>query len=135
MGTADQLMDLSLTHPYPGANKLVERMLGIKDVSEKYRKLLQELSEKAFTREQMLKDVAAIEQLTKEPLAKEKKAAAAQGGGRRLRPTGRGCAAAAGPEDVCREANRVHRGAARRQEQGLRSRRLRTASGRRWRSL
>jgi putative membrane-bound dehydrogenase-like protein len=78
MGTADQLMDLSLTHPYPGNNKLVERLLASKDVSEKYRKLLQELSEKVFTKERMLRDMAAIEKLTKEPLAKEKKAAAAR---------------------------------------------------------
>ena len=83
MGTADQLMDLSLTHPYPGENKLVDRLLAIKDVSEKYQKLLKELSEKAFTKEQLLKEIEAIEKVTKEPLAKEKKAAAgAQGSGR-----------------------------------------------------
>src|SRR5581483_1985509 len=53
MGTADQLMDLSLKHPYPGENKLVERLLAIKEVSDKYQKLLKELSEKAFTKEQL----------------------------------------------------------------------------------
>src|SRR5262249_32697109 len=37
MGTPDQLMDLSLTRPYPGSNKLVERLLAVKEVHEKYR--------------------------------------------------------------------------------------------------
>src|SRR5262249_26563830 len=72
MGTAEQLMDLSLTHPYPGANKLVSRLLAITEVSEKYHKLLQELSEKTFTKEQLLKEIDAVENVTKEPLAKEK---------------------------------------------------------------
>jgi putative membrane-bound dehydrogenase-like protein len=74
MGSADQLMDLSLTHAYGGANKLVDRLLAIKDVSERYQKLLRELSEKAFTKEQLLKEIEAIEKVTREPLAKEKKA-------------------------------------------------------------
>jgi putative membrane-bound dehydrogenase-like protein len=78
MGTADQLMDLSLTHPYPGENKLVERLLAIPAVNEKYRGLLEELSEKAFTRERLAKEIEAVERVTKEPLAKEKKAAAAR---------------------------------------------------------
>jgi putative membrane-bound dehydrogenase-like protein len=78
MGTADQLTDLSLTHPYPGENKLVERLLAIKEASEKYQKLLKELSDKAFTKEQLEKDIEAVERLTKEPLAKEKKAAEAR---------------------------------------------------------
>jgi putative membrane-bound dehydrogenase-like protein len=94
MGTADQLMDLSLTHPYPGENKLVERLLASKDVSEKYRKLLKGLSEKAFTREQMLKEIEALEKLTKEPLARERKAAA----GRKERAGGFGPPGGAAPQ-------------------------------------
>jgi putative membrane-bound dehydrogenase-like protein len=78
MGTADQLSDLSLTHPYPGENKLVDRLLAIKEVSDKYRKLLEELSTKAFTRDGLVKDVETIERVTKEPLAREKKAAEAR---------------------------------------------------------
>jgi putative membrane-bound dehydrogenase-like protein len=78
MGTADQLMGLSLTHPYPGENRLVERLLAIEDVSERYHRLLKELSAKAFTGEQMEKEIEALEKVTKEPLAKEKKAAEAR---------------------------------------------------------
>ena len=33
MGTADQLMDLSVMKPYPGDNKLVDRLLAIKEVT------------------------------------------------------------------------------------------------------
>src|SRR5262249_3106020 len=78
MGTADQLMDLSLAHPYPGENKLVERLLGIKEVREKYQQILTELSTKAFLKEQLEKDIEAVAKLMKEPLAKEKKAAEAR---------------------------------------------------------
>ena len=94
MGTADQLMDLSLTHPYPGDNKLVDRLLAIKEVSEKYQKLLKELSEKAFTKEQLLKEIEAVEKVTKEPLAKEKKAAEARKEG----PAGFGPPGGAAPQ-------------------------------------
>jgi putative membrane-bound dehydrogenase-like protein len=78
MGTADQLMDLSLTHPYPGDNKLVDRLLAVKDMGEKYQKLLKDLSEKVFTKERLLKDIEAVEKVTKEPLEKEKKAVQAR---------------------------------------------------------
>jgi putative membrane-bound dehydrogenase-like protein len=73
-GTGDQLMDLSLTHPYPGDNKLVDRLLAIKEVNEKYRSLLKELSEEAFRKQQLLKLVETVEKGTKATLAKEKKA-------------------------------------------------------------
>ncbi|HEV3143442.1 MAG TPA: CotH kinase family protein, partial [Gemmataceae bacterium] len=72
MGSADQLMDLSITHPYPGDNKLVDRLLGIKEVREKYLALIRELSEKAFNKEVLVKQIETIEDLTKGPLEKEK---------------------------------------------------------------
>jgi putative membrane-bound dehydrogenase-like protein len=78
MGTADQLMDLSLTHPYPGENKLVERLLAVKGVKEKYLKLLKELSQKSFTSQRLVREIEAIERLTRKPLAKEQKAAKAR---------------------------------------------------------
>jgi putative membrane-bound dehydrogenase-like protein len=78
MGTADQLMDLSLTHPYPGENKLVDRLLAIKGMSEKYQNLLKSLSEKILVKEQLINEIEAVAKITKEPLAKEQKAAAAR---------------------------------------------------------
>jgi putative membrane-bound dehydrogenase-like protein len=94
MGTADQLMDLSLTHPYPGENKLVERLLAIKEVSAKYQQLLKELSDKSFTKDQLVKEIEVLEKVTKEPLAKEKKAAEA----RKEAPAGFGPPGGAAPQ-------------------------------------
>lgn len=78
MGSAEQQMNLSLTHPYPGENKLVDRLMAMKEVSQKYQKLLKDLSSTVFTKAQLLKDIEAIERVTKEPLAKERKAADAR---------------------------------------------------------
>lgn len=78
MGTADQLMDLSLIHPYPGDNKLVERLLSITDVNEDYHKLLKNLSENTFTKELLFNEIELIEKLGLDPLVKEKAAAAAR---------------------------------------------------------
>ncbi len=77
-GPPDKQIDLSLEHPNVGQNKLIDRLLAMKGVKEKYRKTLQELATMAFTKERMLTDLAAIEQATKEPLAREKTAAAAR---------------------------------------------------------
>jgi putative membrane-bound dehydrogenase-like protein len=76
MGTPDQLMDLSLTHPYPGESKLPERLLAIKEVNEKYLKLLRELTATVFTKERLVRDAEAIEKATKEIREKEAKAVA-----------------------------------------------------------
>jgi spore coat protein CotH/Ca2+-binding EF-hand superfamily protein len=82
-GSPDQKADLSLTHPYAGQNKLIDRLLAMKDVNEKYQKILKEVSGSAFTKEKLLADIDAIDKVTKEILVKEKKAAEArkEGGG------------------------------------------------------
>jgi putative membrane-bound dehydrogenase-like protein len=94
MGNANELTDLSLTRPYPGANKLVDRLLAVKEIKEKYQKLLGDLSKKAFTRERLLKEIEAVEKVTKEPLAKEKKASEARKEG----PAGFGPPGGAAPQ-------------------------------------
>jgi spore coat protein H len=83
MGPADQQTNLSITHPHPGENKLIDRLMAMKDVNEKYQKLLKELSTTCFTKERLLKDVEVIEKATKDVLAQEAKAVAArkEGGG------------------------------------------------------
>jgi putative membrane-bound dehydrogenase-like protein len=78
MGTAEQQMDLSLNHPYPNDNKLVDRLLAIKDVQAKYQKLVKELTTTVFTKDRLLKEIEAVEKTTKEPLAREAKAVAAR---------------------------------------------------------
>ena len=77
-GSPEQQMDLSLIHPYPGENKLIDRLLAIKEVNEQYRKLLKELAGTCFARERLLKDIDAMEKATKEILAREKKAVEAR---------------------------------------------------------
>jgi putative membrane-bound dehydrogenase-like protein len=94
MGSADQLMDLSLTKPYPGENKLPDRLLAIEEVNDRYQALLKELSATAFTKEQLFKDAEAIEQATKEIREKEAKAFAARG----EPPPGFGGPGGAGPQ-------------------------------------
>src|SRR5262249_12229437 len=74
MGNADQLLNMSITQPYTGPNKLADRLLADKDVKSKYQKLVKELTTTAFTKEQLLKQIDTVEKLTKNPLAKEKKA-------------------------------------------------------------
>ncbi len=83
MGSPEQLMDLSLTRPYPGPNRLADRLLAIKEVREKYRQVLKELSTTCFTRERLLKEIEAVEKTTKAALARETKAAAARREGAR----------------------------------------------------
>ncbi len=73
-GGPEQQMDLSLNHPHAGENKLIDRLLAMKDVKEQYQKLLKELATTCFTKEKLLQDIEAIEKATKDILAREKKA-------------------------------------------------------------
>jgi spore coat protein H len=83
MGSAEQQMDLSIMHPHPGENRLIDRLLALPDVKEQYRKVVKELATTCFSKEKLLQDVEAIEKVTKDALAREKKAAEArkEGGG------------------------------------------------------
>src|SRR5262249_6184034 len=100
MGSADQVMNLSLTKPYPGENKLPDRLLAIKAVNEKYQSLLKELTATVFTKERLLQEAETIEKLTKEVREKEAKAVAA----RSEPPSGFGGPGGPGPQapDVTR---------------------------------
>ena len=71
MGTADQLMDMSLDRPYGGENRLADRLLAIAGVREAHRKIVAELGTTVFRKERLLADVAAIEGATKAILERE----------------------------------------------------------------
>jgi spore coat protein CotH len=73
-GSPEQQIDLSLQHPHMGQVKLIDRLLAMKDVNAKYQKILKEVATTAFGKEKILKDIATLEQTTKESLAREKKA-------------------------------------------------------------
>jgi spore coat protein CotH len=77
-GSPDQQMELSLMHPYAGQNKLIDRLLGIPAVKEKYQQVLKDLAATAFSKEKLLADIEAIETSTKETKEKEAKSAAAR---------------------------------------------------------
>ncbi|MBN9118650.1 MAG: CotH kinase family protein [Planctomycetes bacterium] len=94
MGSPEQLMDLSVMKPYPGQNKLPDRLLAIKDVAEKYRKLLKDLTTATFTKEQLLKDAEVLDKTTKDIREKEAKAVAA----RKEPPPGFGGPGGMGPQ-------------------------------------
>ena len=74
MGTTDQQANQNLMRPHQGKLKLVDRLLAIPEMNEKYRKVLKELAEKVFTKERLFADIDAMEKVTKEPLALEAKA-------------------------------------------------------------
>jgi hypothetical protein len=78
MASPEQQLDLSLTHPYGGENKLVERLLAIQQVSAQYQKIVKELTASAFAKERLLKNLEAIDKVTREPIERETKAAAAR---------------------------------------------------------
>jgi spore coat protein CotH/Ca2+-binding EF-hand superfamily protein len=78
MGGPDQQMDLSLTHPHVGDNKLIDRLLATKAVGERYQEVLKELAATCFTKERLLADIDAIEAATKEARAREARAVEAR---------------------------------------------------------
>jgi spore coat protein CotH len=77
-GPTEKQMELSLQHPHIGQHKLIDRLLAVKDINDKYQQILKDLTATCFTKEKLLKDIDAIEAAIKEPLAREKKATAAR---------------------------------------------------------
>ena len=71
MGSYDQLMDMSLTRPYGGENRLADRLLAIKEVREAHQKVVKQLASTVFRKERLLADVAAIEGATKAMVERE----------------------------------------------------------------
>ena len=76
MGSADQLMDMSLARPYGGENRLVDRLLAITEVREAHQKILKELSTTLFRKDRLLADAAAVEGATKAIVEREEAARA-----------------------------------------------------------
>jgi putative membrane-bound dehydrogenase-like protein len=76
MGSADQLMDMSVARPYDGENRLADRLLAIKEVRAAHQKMIKELSTTVFRKDRLLAEVAAIEGATKTLVEKEEAARA-----------------------------------------------------------
>jgi spore coat protein CotH len=75
-GTPEQQLELSVMHPHAGQNRLIDRLLALKEVKAKYRKVLEELTAGPFTTPRLLKELDAVEAALKGPMEREKKAVA-----------------------------------------------------------
>jgi len=62
LGTNDQTMDLSFSHPYSGEHRLTDRLLSDPAVIERYQTLLRELSADAFRKDRLEKELETLEQ-------------------------------------------------------------------------
>ncbi len=71
MGSADQLMDMSLARPYGGENRLVDRLLAVKQIRDTYQKVLKDVSTTVFRKDRLLADITAIEGATKGVIERE----------------------------------------------------------------
>jgi spore coat protein H len=75
-GSTVQLIGLSIDHPHLGENRLIDRLLAMPEVKATYREQVRRLAREVFTAEALGRDLAAVEKLAREPLARESKAAA-----------------------------------------------------------
>lgn len=75
-GPQNQLVDLSISHPHTGQNRLIERLLAIREYDEAYRSHLKHLIANYFSVERLGKDIATAEAALKEIIAEETKAVA-----------------------------------------------------------
>ena len=77
-GSADELMTLSLIHPYPGENKLPDRLLAIPELRTRYLALLKQLATTVYRKEALLEQLQSLEQATAPVRERERLAVAAR---------------------------------------------------------
>lgn len=76
-GSAEQLQDLSISHPHVGENKLIERLIAWGKFNKTYREHLRKLTEDCFAENgQTTKSLPIIQAALKELIAQETKRAA-----------------------------------------------------------
>jgi spore coat protein CotH len=73
-GSANDLVELSIRQPYPGRNRLVERLLADEKVFASYKKHLEQLLDKAFTSDGIKNDLAIIKKVVSASKEQERKA-------------------------------------------------------------
>jgi spore coat protein H len=84
-------LQLSITHPYAGENKLIERLLALPRFAERYRKIAADLAAGPFSVETMNARIDTLEKLTADIRAEEKNAGISVG------PPNRGTGGPGGP--------------------------------------
>jgi len=77
LAATDQ-MDLSLTKPYPGQSKLVDRLMANKDYADRYRRILKDLAPLCFSKEKLMAEIAMLEKVIQPATERERTAAAAR---------------------------------------------------------
>ena len=77
-GTPEQQSDLSISHPHTGQNRLIERLLAIKEYDGAYRQHLKRLMAGYFSVDRLGKDIETCEAVLKDIIAAEAKAIAAR---------------------------------------------------------
>ncbi len=77
-GSAEQLQDLSISHPHVGQNKLIERLLAWKEFDQVYRQHLKALTESQFGEQGVTRTSLPIVQAAIKDLVEQEKQRAAQ---------------------------------------------------------
>lgn len=77
-GTPEQQSDLSISRPHTGQNRLIERLLAIKEYDTAYRQHLKQLMAGYFSVDRLGKDIETCEAVLKDIIADEAKAIAAR---------------------------------------------------------
>ncbi len=96
VGTPEQLVELSIHHPHAGPNKLIDRLFAIPEHKQQYLAILKDLASTSFSRKRFLDRLDEIENVLKEPVAREETAIAARKEGRGGNAPGKGFAGAGG---------------------------------------
>ncbi|MFN0055028.1 MAG: CotH kinase family protein [Planctomycetales bacterium] len=83
VGTPEQRADLSLMHPHPGENALIDRLLALPEMQERYKAQIETMIADCFSAETLMKNFEAVDAITREEIAAETAAAKArnEGGG------------------------------------------------------
>lgn len=79
IGTNNQQMNLSLTHPYGGKHRLTDRLLAIPQVAHQYQQILKQLSSGAFEQSMLLERAERFQAIAKDLIVRDKQAAEARG--------------------------------------------------------
>jgi hypothetical protein len=75
MGNPPEMQfELSITHPYAGENRLIERLLALPRFNQRYKKIITELTTGPFAIETMNARIDALDKLTADLRAQEKQA-------------------------------------------------------------
>lgn len=77
-GSPDQLMDLSVYKPYPGENRLPDRVLKLPGVRERYQDLLKQALREVFVPDRLTRQIESVEQATRHVRTREAEAVQAR---------------------------------------------------------